>query len=394
MTQIFVSYAARDRNAALPIIEAISQAGLNVWHPDAISPADAYVMEQVRHGIEMADCVVVLWSKAAAQSRLAQQEIQHAIKAWSSDRLVLAALDDAPLPIGLRDLSAISIRDASDFGTKQLIERARAIVGRRAGTAMPAAPVSADYSYEPRRPERAARADYSPAPRRAGWIIASALVAGFTILIGGMLVLRTFSPRAVPPIPRPELAPLPPVAPPTASSLLVILIVLVLGAAVGAGAVWIWSARSRRRSNLAFSMAPSRQVPMASNGAPRIFVSYSRRDGQTVEQLVQQIEQLGYGVWIDRQSTGSQRYAAPIVRAIRTSRLVALMCSQNAFMSDHVIREVYVAGDYKKPFITFELDSTEFPDEILYFVSGFPRIPAAGMDPQRLRSEIARLVAA
>ena len=98
-------------------------------------------------------------------------------------------------------------------------------------------------------------------------------------------------------------------------------------------------------------------------------------------------------VWIDREAKGSQRYAAPIVRAIRTSRLVALMCSQNAFTSDHVVREVYVAGDYKKPFITFELDSTQFPDEILYFISGFPRIPVASMDPQRLRSEIARLVA-
>ena len=70
------------------------------------------------------------------------------------------------------------------------------------------------------------------------------------------------------------------------------------------------------------------------------------------------------------------------------------MWSQNAFTSDHVIREVYVAGDYKKPFIAFQLDSTQFPDEILYFVSGFPRISIATIDQQQLRSEIARLVAA
>jgi hypothetical protein len=30
-----------------------------------------------------------------------------------------------------------------------------------------------------------------------------------------------------------------------------------------------------------------------------------------------------------------------------------LMCSADAFKSDHVIREVYVAGDNKKPFIMF-----------------------------------------
>jgi hypothetical protein len=73
---------------------------------------------------------------------------------------------------------------------------------------------------------------------------------------------------------------------------------------------------------------------------------------------------------------------------------VALMCSRNAFTSDHVIREVYVAGDYKKPFLAFQLDPTEFPDDILYFISGFPRLPVAAVNSQQLRSEIARLVAA
>jgi hypothetical protein len=79
------------------------------------------------------------------------------------------------------------------------------------------------------------------------------------------------------------------------------------------------------------------------------------------------------------------------VRAIRESRLVALMCSAHAFTSDHVIREVYVAGDYKKPFIAFLLDPTEFPDQFLYFISGFPRITVAALDREQLRSEIARL---
>ena len=68
------------------------------------------------------------------------------------------------------------------------------------------------------------------------------------------------------------------------------------------------------------------------------------------------------------------------------------MCSRNAFASEQVIREVYVAGDFKKPFIAFELDTADFPDDVLYFVSGFPRIPVASVDPQRLRSEIAWLV--
>ena len=101
----------------------------------------------------------------------------------------------------------------------------------------------------------------------------------------------------------------------------------------------------------------------------------------------------GYGVWIDRQAHGSQRYAAPIVRAIKSSQLVALMCSQNAFASDHVTREVYVAGDCKKPFIVFQLDPAEFPDELRYFVSGFQHFPVDNIDWQQLRLLLEKLIA-
>ena len=166
---------------------------------------------------------------------------------------------------------------------------------------------------------------------------------------------------------------------------------LALGVTTGAGATAciVWLRRGSNRAQTTMLV----QVPAVSDGV-RVFVSYSRQDGRTVEQLVRQIEELGYAVWIDRQSISAQRYAGSIVAAIRTSRVIALMCSQNAFTSDHVLREVYVAGDYKKPFIVFQLDSANLPDEILYFVSGFPRLPIATVDRQQLRSEIARLLAA
>ena len=99
-------------------------------------------------------------------------------------------------------------------------------------------------------------------------------------------------------------------------------------------------------------------------------------------------------VWIDRHAgvAGTPRYAAPIVAAIKSSRLVALMCSENAFASDHVIREVYVAGDFRKPFIAFQLNQAEFPDELLYFLSGYPRVPASTVDANLVRTELLRLL--
>src|SRR5262249_2528686 len=128
MAQVYVSYSRKDRETVLPIIKAMDRAGLDLWHDDeALSPSSS-IREKMQRELDKALCVIVLWSKAAAQSQWVQWEIHNAIQAWSTDRLVLAALDDTPLPVGLRDLSPISIREASDSGTKQLIERAQAII--------------------------------------------------------------------------------------------------------------------------------------------------------------------------------------------------------------------------------------------------------------------------
>ena len=165
-----------------------------------------------------------------------------------------------------------------------------------------------------------------------------------------------------------------------------------VGILIGAGlafALWRWSRRRsarREASRREASIAPAslQSVAAALPDNMPVFVSYSREDLRDVDRLVQQIEQAGYGVWIDRQAHGSQRYAAPIVRAIKSSQLVALMCSQNAFKSDHVIREIYIAGDCKKPFLVFQLDHSEFPDEVLYFVTGFPRLSVTALERCRV----------
>src|SRR6185295_13306647 len=102
MGQIYVSYSKSDHQAAKAIVAAIRQAGLDAFDESYLPPAKA---------IDYAQCVVVLWSKAAANSEWVQLEIQRALKAWASDRLVLATLDETPLPVGLRDLSPIHVRE-------------------------------------------------------------------------------------------------------------------------------------------------------------------------------------------------------------------------------------------------------------------------------------------
>jgi TIR domain len=155
----------------------------------------------------------------------------------------------------------------------------------------------------------------------------------------------------------------------------------------GAG-FWLYRHRLAKLS----STPVSKDTQPAVGSSSQVFVSYSRADSDVVDHLVAQIKQLGYTVWIDREETSSQRYAATIVGAIRKARLVALMCSRHSLTSDQVVREVYVAGDYKKPFVIFQLDSAQFPDEFVYFLSGYPRIIAANLDTARLRSQIEKAI--
>ena len=121
MAEVFLSYSARDRDAAQSIAQSIEQSGLSVFHTTQMA-AGASWQDEVRREVESAGCVLVLWSQAAAHSECIEQEIRLAIRAWSEDRLVLARLDDADLPAGLRDLG---IKNVMHLGA--LVEHVRDI---------------------------------------------------------------------------------------------------------------------------------------------------------------------------------------------------------------------------------------------------------------------------
>lgn len=101
------------------------------------------------------------------------------------------------------------------------------------------------------------------------------------------------------------------------------------------------------------------------------FVSYSHANAETVLPIVQSIEADGITVWIDRdEMRAGQNWAGQIVRAIKSADRFCLMCSAQAFESDHVRREVYLADKYGKKMVPIRLDATEMPEDIEYFLIG------------------------
>jgi TIR domain-containing protein len=72
MAQVFVSYAQKDMVEARRILEALEQAGLSVFRETSLAAGVSWA-DDVRHQIDIAKCVVVLWSQAAAESQFVKK---------------------------------------------------------------------------------------------------------------------------------------------------------------------------------------------------------------------------------------------------------------------------------------------------------------------------------
>lgn len=407
---VFLLAAAQDRHRLRGVAEDLAEAGCRVLDPGSAEPPAS----SARRGIETADRVVLVWSERAEQAGLLGHLLPDVIRSWSAGKLVVAKLDGAELPTGLADLDAVDLRGGAEDGSRELVEAVR---GGPPGVFSGAPPLQPTVA--PQAPSLAPRA--ARRGRRLALLgLALALLCGAGIAVGLLTLQRqaplptTSRPEAQrptapgsPPAPRRDAevptAPAPLPTPPRPSPLPsgrswtgweTSAIVLLLGAGLGGVLVLFWGRRQRPTPSRVAPPAPSAQTRShPEDHQAQIFVSYSRRNESAVDALVREIEQFGYRVWMDRRATGTGRYAAEIVAAIKASKLVALMCSRDSFESDHVTREVYVAGDFGKPFIAIQLDPTEIPDELLYFLSGFPRVPAAAARDGALRAHITRLVA-
>ena len=128
--------------------------------------------------------------------------------------------------------------------------------------------------------------------------------------------------------------------------------------------------------------SPAPMIPDAQAAAPaapaappeedhEVFVSYSHQNAETVLPIVETVEAKGLSIWIDKdEMRAGQGWAGQIVRAIKSAERFCLMCSEQAFASDHVRREVYLADKYGKAMVPIKLDGAEMPEDIEYFLAG------------------------
>lgn len=129
--------------------------------------------------------------------------------------------------------------------------------------------------------------------------------------------------------------------------------------------------RPSRRVRATSDLSAAPEAEMGASRDSDVFVSYSHANAETVLPIVETVEERGVSIWIDRdEMRAGQTWAGQIVRAIKTSERFCLMCSEQAFASDHVRREVYLADKYGKDMVPIRLDGAEMPEDIEYFLIG------------------------
>ena len=98
-----------------------------------------------------------------------------------------------------------------------------------------------------------------------------------------------------------------------------------------------------------------------------IFISYSRKDAEIVKTIYEWLEKAGYKCWLDIDGMFSGvSYKKVIVDAIKRSKVLLFMSSENSNKSRNVVSEVSIAVEYGKKIIPVRLDMFSYSESIEY----------------------------
>lgn len=317
------------------------------------------------------EITLALWSQSVQFSQKQIMFTNRAIDAWTEGRLILARLDNAFQPRGLGDVEAIdlSFAPARVAAVWKIVEAAQGIDRMLEARRREAPPAPASGGKDGPGPDEAERPTPEPQPRPKRK--APRRFSSSHAIIGGLVAAGAFASFGF-------------LSLPAAPTLLLGLAAALWGIVAGAlaGLVAGGSGQDSSSVRVAARAAPAPAAPASREGelasenamladgpASPVFVSYSRHDGGMVYPLVAELEASGQDVWIDRDELQpGTHWAGRIVEAIRGSDTFCLMCSVEAFQSDNVRREVYIADKYKRKLLPVRLDSSEMPADFEYFL--------------------------
>jgi O-acetyl-ADP-ribose deacetylase (regulator of RNase III) len=92
-----------------------------------------------------------------------------------------------------------------------------------------------------------------------------------------------------------------------------------------------------------------------------VFISYSRKDSNTVLDIYEALETKGISCWIDKAGiSGGKQWKEVIDNAISVAKVVLFFSSEESNKSTNVLKEINLAADMNKSIIPIKLDDTPF----------------------------------
>jgi adenylate cyclase len=111
----------------------------------------------------------------------------------------------------------------------------------------------------------------------------------------------------------------------------------------------------------------------------RVFISYASQDATIANRMCAALESADVLCWIaPRDVQPGESYAAAIVNAINSCRMLVLVLSKGAIESSHVMREVERASSKNRLILSVRLDTTVLPPDLEYFLSANHWLDASG----------------
>ena len=102
-----------------------------------------------------------------------------------------------------------------------------------------------------------------------------------------------------------------------------------------------------------------------------VFVSYSRKDSETVDHIVARLDEDKFDTWIDREEIhGGDLWREEIVEAIDNAYAFVLMLSPDSVASDNVRKEVDLSEQAGKALVPLLLAPTQLPSAFRYPLAG------------------------
>ncbi len=114
-----------------------------------------------------------------------------------------------------------------------------------------------------------------------------------------------------------------------------------------------------------------------------IFISYSRRNIETVDKFVNTLAQTGMDIWLDREDIkAGDSWRVQIVEAVDGCDAFVLMLSKESAASVNVHKEVILAQDSSRPTYVVMLEEVRLPAQIRYQLAGlqFINVPLLGFE--------------